>query len=269
MTVGDGWVDIKSNELADVTEFINAIETVGNWYIHHVYTYQGAHKYKNEIETMAESAHGDAKAIWDARKASISDTEFAMKATSDEMNADGTKYLNNDAIYDCGLFDELNYDKDEVVDDCSKFATAVYYYYYNQIGQDTLANQMDLKYTGSARYSKVTSYITEKLQRDNRFEVFTWDKIKDKMDFELQAGDLLYRQEKKENGVTLKSGHVEFYLGDNKVFGWGRIHDDFVIDKTFTKGTDGFYSDDTGDCYNGESQPYVTIIRYVGGGSNE
>ena len=269
MTIGDGWVDIKSNDIADATEFINAIKTVGDWYIHHVYTYQGAHKYKNEIETMAESAHSDAKAIWDVRKASISDTEFAMKATSDEKSADGTKYLNNDAIYICDLFDKLYYAKDEVVDDCSKFATAVYYYYYNQIGQDTLANQMDLKYTGSARYSKVTSYITEKLQRDNRFEVFIWDDIIGKENFELQAGDLIYRQPKTDGGTTLKSGHVEFYLGDNKVFGWGRIHDDFVIDKTFTKGTDGFYSDDPGDCYNGESQPYVTVIRYIGGNSNE
>ena len=271
MNIGDGWVDIKANELGDVSEFINAIETVGDWYIHHVYTYQGAHKYKSEIETMAQSAHSDAKAIWDARKASISDTEFAMKATSDEMSADGTKYLNNDAIYICDLFDELNYDKDEVVDDCSKFATAVYYYYYNQIGQDTLANQMDLKYTGSAAYSKVTNKITEKLQRDNRFQVYTWEKIQrydeeNAMPFELQPGDLIYRKPKTDNNDNiLKSGHVEFYLGDNKVFGWGRIHDNFDVNKTFTKGTDGFYSDNTGDCYNGESQPYITVIRYKGG----
>ena len=264
MTVGDGWVDIKSNELADATEFINAIETVGNWYIHHVYTYQGAHKYKNEIETMAQSAHPEARDIWDARKASISDTEFAMKSINDEVNSEGN-YKNNDAIYDCDLFDELNYDKKEAVDDCSKFATAVYYYYYNQIGQDTLANQMDLKYTGSARYSKVTNYITEKLQRDKRFKVYIWDDIKDVEDFDLHQGDLIYRRPKTDGNTTLKSGHVEFYLGDNKVFGWGRIHDTFDIDKTFTKGTDGFYSDDTGDCYNGESQPYVTVIRYKGG----
>ena len=43
------------------------------------------------------------------------------------------------------------------------------------------------------------------------------------------------------------------------------MHNTFDIDKTFTKGTDGFYSDDAGDCYNGESQPYVTVIRYNGG----
>ena len=121
-----------------------------------------------------------------------------------------------------------------VCDDCSSFAAAVYWYYLNQLEESKDKDKIDLWYTGSSHFTsttKLSNIINTLLKND--IEIYQWDtnpntKLDDKhniyirTDFELQPGDLLYRKEQKG-----KSAHIEFYLGDNHSFGWGKIQSSY------------------------------------------
>ena len=152
-----------------------------------------------------------------------------------------------------------------VVDDSSKFAAAVYYHYINkEILKDEEQNNktaydIDLWGTSSTMFSKENTF-TNKLLKTKNFKIYNLYKkqqkdknakyIKEKLS-NLTAGDLLYRK-----------GHVEFYIGNNKVVGWGRVHKEQYTNKKFIKSIANgyFYSDN----YEDNNIPYTTIIRFIG-----
>lgn len=96
----------------------------------------------------------------------------------------------------------------------------------------------------------------------NKFDLIKWDKIekiikddeivlyRNNREFNLEIGDLVYRK-----------GHVEFYIGENKVVSWGRVHKTYTINKLFKAQFNGYYSDDRED----KGRPFVAIIRFIGG----
>jgi len=124
-----------------------------------------------------------------------------------------------------------------VGDDCSCFAAAVYLYYLNKVDGKN-KEKVDLWTTGSGDFIKKSNNNPDNILNiltdvKNGFAVYQWDadsntKVNDIYniykisDFELKPGDLLYR--KKQDG---KSAHVEFYLGEEKSFGWGEIQTSF------------------------------------------
>ena len=136
---------------------------------------------------------------------------------------------NYDNTIDLGIANKESF----VGDDCSCFATAVYWYYLNNISEAKDKTKIDLWTTGSSQFisNRYSHYILNILL-SNDFHIYQWDvtgnKIKDEYniykltDFELKPGDLLYRAQ--QNG---KPAHVEFYLGEGKSFGWGEIHSSY------------------------------------------
>lgn len=126
--------------------------------------------------------------------------------------------------------------------------------------ENRIAYGIDLWETKSTDFLNKNGIIAI-LTKINRFDLIKWDRIDKKIvnkhievyyndkKFKLQAGDLLYR-----------NGHVEFYLGNNKVVSWGRVHKTYLINKGFYVEKDGYYSEDSED--NGK--PYVAIIRFRG-----
>ena len=151
-----------------------------------------------------------------------------------------------------------------VVDDSSKFAAAVYYHYINKEilkdkeSDDRVGYGIDLWGTNSTNYLNRNSF-TNKLLETRRFKLYTWDNIMNDdtniynlldNSFELLVGDLVCR-----------SGNVEFYLGNGKIVGWGRVHKTNILNKEFHIERDGFYSDNRDD----DKLPYTTILRFKGG----
>ena len=148
-----------------------------------------------------------------------------------------------------------------VVDDSSKFAAAVYYHYINkEILKDKeldekIAYGIDLWGTSSTMFINKSSLIS-KLTKTKQFAFYNlYKKSKNNNvgnssgsaeDMNLQVGDLLCR-----------NGNVEFYIGSNKMVGWGRIHKEYTIYRALEKGANGYFYDK-----DGENLPYTTIIRF-------
>lgn len=146
-----------------------------------------------------------------------------------------------------------------VVDDSSKFAAAVYYHYINKEilkdakEEDRIAYGIDLWETSSEDFLVLNTFIN-KLIKTKKFEFYNWSTAKnDKYindnnvnDFDLKIGDAICRK-----------GHVEFFIGNNKVVSWGRVHKTYILNKSFTVANDGIYSDDTED----GQKPFKTFIR--------
>lgn len=163
------------------------------------------------------------------------------------------------------------YKNDYVVDDCSKFAAAVYYHYINNtILKNKSINEkdglgIDLWTTGSKNFDNIYSGIGKVLLETKKFEINNIDEI-NKKDLEIEVGDLIYRKEKahyeyadgKRVSKTDIPGHVEFCIGNDKYVGWGKIQNIYCFNKQFYKNDKGFYSNYQDD-YN---QPYTTIIRF-------
>lgn len=78
-------------------------------------------------------------------------------------------------------------------------------------------------------------------------------------EFSLKVGDLIYKSKTKAS-----DGNVEFYIGNNKVVGWGHINKNYVTKKVFKQINNEFYSDYVED----NDVPYISIIRYKGGQKN-
>ena len=111
----------------------------------------------------------------------------------------------------------------------------------------------------------------------NKFEFYGKKEIKDydKMfddgksvsEFKLEIGDLVYRKEKahyeylneKRISVTDIPGHVEFYIGNDKVVGWGKIQKKNFEVKKFYKNQEQYYFY-TKNQYDYD-QPFTKIIR--------
>ena len=146
----------------------------------------------------------------------------------------------------------------------------MYYHYINKeilnnvVSDKRTAYDIDLWGTGSDKFLGKSEF-TDKLVGTKVFEVLKIDDINQKIKRdktikekikELKPGDLIYRK-----------GHVEFYIGNDKVISWGRIHKTYTLSKRFEKGkNDGyFYSNDEND----EGIPFTTIIRFIGGENEE
>ena len=163
-----------------------------------------------------------------------------------------------------------------VVDDSSKFAAAVYYHYINKEilkdkdSDEKTAYDIDLWTTGTLDYSSKKSKMVNKLIKLSRkFEFFDKTKIIEENnkylrgeiddEFSLKVGDLIYKPKSKTT-----DGNVEFYIGNNKVVGWGHINKNYVTKKVFKQINNEFYSDYVED----NDVPYVSIIRFKGGQKN-
>ena len=258
----------------ETEEFLMCIFEVADWYTDNVYTYQGAHKVKSEIDSMSKSASKKAQKIWNIKRASFNDTEYVMQSTNDDIDLKTGKYKNNDARYDCNYF--ANYDKKEVVDDCSKFVTAVYYHYYNKTNKITKDMDFNLLYTGSSKYNSNVSSIMQILKINKQFEFLDKNKIsqlhegyligREYGDVKLQAGDLIYKASiVSTNSNIIKPAHVEFYINENMTIGWGKLMGTSKTYKQFKPWDNGFESNFDWD----EKQKYISVVRFNGGGKNE
>ena len=278
----------------ETQKFLICIFEVGNWYVNNVYTQLGGQKSALEINSIAaDNASENAYKRWRdyLDKEYYSKYELRTEKRILPVVYDG-KDSTDMVTYRCDLFKNAGYGKGDniysksgmqklenaegeeidkewknycVIDDSSKFAAAVYYHYINkEILKDEEQNNktaydIDLWGTSSAMFSKENTF-TNKLLKTKNFKIYNLYKkqqkdknakyIKEKLS-NLTAGDLLYRK-----------GHVEFYIGNNKVVGWGRVHKEQYINKKFIKSIANgyFYSDN----YEDNNIPYTTIIRFIG-----
>ena len=159
-----------------------------------------------------------------------------------------------------------------VADDSSKFAATVYYHYINkeilknEKEEDRIAYGIDLWNTGTLDFSSEKAVIVNKLVKDTkRFKFYSKSKIIEennkykrneaKEKFNLKIGDLIYKPKTK-----VAEGNVEFYIGNNKVVGWGHINNTYVTKKIFRQDNNEFYSDYLDD----KKMPYTSILRFRG-----
>ena len=263
----------------ETQKFLMCIFEVGEWYVDNVYTYQGGKQTVIETETIAKaSASESAYKRWQNYLSTYSsfhifrDDSKILPVVYDNHNNPTTL-----VTYKCDLFEKNNYPKGNiyniknsdniniyedihknncVIDDCSKFAATVYYYYLNKELKDSSnASKIDLWYTNSKAFTGKSNLISI-LTGTNKFKYLSWNDIasiskedKDYLNFDsldLEVGDLIY-----------KEGHVEFYIGNNKVIGWGRIHKTYTLNKMFHPEIDGFHTNDPKD----DNIPYTSFIR--------
>ena len=147
-----------------------------------------------------------------------------------------------------------------VVDDCSKFAAAVYYHYLNNTllkdknKLDKDAYGIDLWTTGSSEFNNSNKRAASILIKTKKFELIDIDKAESSNNVSLLPGDLLFRVGDKSKGI---SSHVEFYIGKNKVVGWGHIERNFYNTKGFNTMNEKIISNYTGDF----ALPFTNVIR--------
>ena len=277
----------------ETQKFLICIFEVGSWYVHNVYTQLGGQKTAREVDDIAEvSASEGAYNKWRNYLKEYGDKyEFKenKKILSTLYDYDRKKYSGM-AAYRCDLFKDAGYGKGNtedtkmhmqtlknpegeeifqeyknycVIDDSSKFAAAVFYHYINKeiLKEEELKNRdgygIDLWDISSEDFLTNTR-SAKKLTTKKLFKYVTWDMLKKKKEndrielyynnkkFELQIGDLICRK-----------GHVDFYLGNNKVINWGSVHKTYTLNKGFTIQLKGFKSN-----YNEDKDiPFETIIR--------
>ena len=248
---------------------------VGEWYVDNVYTYQGGKQTVVETENIAKTLASD-KAY--GRWRNYLDNEYYNKnyGIKNDKKILPVVYDNNNkpttlVTYKCDLFKNANYGKgtfqrlrnaegeliDEeyknycVVDDCSKFAAAVYYHYINkellknEYMEDKLGYGIDLWGTNSNSFLNESSF-NNALLNTNNFDFLDLNTITKKII--LCPGDLLVRD-----------GHVDFYINETSVISWGRLHKDYLIPKSFSHNNydNYYYSNNIED----NKIPYKTIIR--------
>lgn len=281
---------------AETQKFIICLFEVSSWYINNVYTHLGGKKNVLEVENIAKaSASNAAYKKW----RNFLDREYYNKyplryekrilpVIYDENNNH-----TNMVLYRCDLFKDAGYGKGDniysktgmqtiknaegeelfnewknycVVDDSSKFAAAVYYHYINkeilknEKEEDRIAYGIDLWETSSEKFS-IKNKLINILMHTNKFDLVKLKKLKneqkngnyklyyDGKQFILKEGDLLYRK-----------GHVEFYIGNNKVVSWGRVHKTNVLKKVFVLNVNGYCSSDVEDM----NIPFTSIVRFKG-----
>lgn len=163
-----------------------------------------------------------------------------------------------------------------VIDDSSKFAAAVYYHYINkeilrdENSDNRIAYGIDLWETNSVLLTQDNSNIINQLViKSKKFEVFNEKRIKkyksingNSKTMNLKAGDLICRLPNYERGTD---GLVEFYIGNDKVVGWGTINKQYFINKEIIEKDNKFYIINS----NYEEEPYTCIIRFKGDDKDE
>lgn len=75
-------------------------------------------------------------------------------------------------------------------------------------------------------------------------------------EFNLLPGDLLCCK----NNKGKDDGHVEFYIGTDKVINWGTVNKEYIVRKKYKPTADGFFSINV----LGKEQLFTTIIRFKG-----
>ena len=276
----------------ETQKFLICIFEVGNWYVNNVYTQLGGQKSALEINSIAaDNASENAYKRWKnyLDKEYYNKYELRTEKRILPVVYDG-KESTDMVTYRCDLFKNAGYGKGDsiysktgmqilkntegeeidkewknycVIDDSSKFAAAVYYHYINkeilkdQKSENKTAYDIDLWGANSEKYL-TNNRFTNKLLRTQKFELHTWDDIKNNNqtnvdqinEFRLKIGDLLCRK-----------GNVEFYIGNNKVVSWGRVHKTHTLNKSYYISNKGIISSDLED----KNKPYTTIISFEGG----
>ena len=267
-----------NKEDEEIQKFLMCIFEVGEWYVDNVYTYQGGKQTVIETENTAKKeASNKAYDRW----RNYLDNEYYNKnyGVKNEKRILPVVYDNNGkpttlVTYKCDLFKNANYGKgtfqklknaedeliDEeyknycVIDDCSKFAAAVYYHYINkellknEYMDDKLGYGIDLWGTNSNSFLKESDIINILINTD-KFDFIDLNTLSKKVD--LTPGDLLIRE-----------GHVDFFVNDNAVISWGRVHKKYLISKSFKhdKSNNFYYSNNSEDL----NIPYKIIIKIRG-----
>ena len=240
----------------------------------------------NNKKIQSTTFNGDTALRYSLHKCDLFTDRYAKGDTKDRKN---NKVAIKNADNELLGHDWKNY---YVSDDCSKFAAAVYYNYINKTilnskSQDKKdGNGIDLWYTGSYSFVDSNSNIYRILKNTERFKFYGPDEIKQydadyklgERDnaFKLEPGDLLYRKEKvhyeDKNGRNVRvsdiPGHVEFYIGNNKVVGWSGIHKQNYSSKIFDKDdANNYFKSRNLDTDKG--QPYAFVIRFEGGNNEK
>ena len=149
-----------------------------------------------------------------------------------------------------------------VVDDSSKFAAAVYYHYINKEilkdkeSDDRVGYGIDLWGTSSGDYLNYNQFI-KKILKTNKF---VFRKISQRIDDEYINESEVTNFNLKVGDAMCRKGHIEFYIGNNKVVSWGRVQKEYTVSKVFTIAEDGVYSNDAQD----KGIPYNVFIRLKG-----
>ncbi len=282
----------------ETQKFLICIFEVGNWYVQNVYTQLGGQKTAREVDDIAKvEASEGAYNKWKNYKALYSN-QYKFDENKKILPVIYNKGKPTDmVVYQCDLFKGAGYGKGNniytksgqvnlknseneeidkewknycVIDDSSKFAAAVYYHYINkEILKDKeqderIAYGIDLWETNSTMFSQ-KSNITKKLVNTKLFELHMLNKKynypnKTDLNKNLMVGDLIY---KKRNDNKKLDGHVEFYIGNDKVVSWGKVHKDYIIRKKFELKNDGYFYSDY------EFEPYTSIIRFIGGSDDK
>ena len=281
----------------ETQKFLICIFEVGSWYVNNVYTQLGGQNDVVKTELIARASASDA--AYNKWRNYLDNEYYSKYELRNEKKILPTLYdyekrkYSKMVAYRCDLFKDAGYGKGNtddtkihmqtlknaeseeifkewknycVIDDSSKFATAVYYHYINKeiLKDEKLENRiakgLDLWETSSENFKEKTDAIRiilstkkfdyikwnalEKIEKDNKIELYY-----DNNRFNLKAGDLIYRK-----------GNVEFYIGDNKVISWGRVNNTYVISKKFEIKKEGFKSNDSED----KGIPFTTFIRFKG-----
>ena len=276
----------------ETQKFLICIFEVGNWYVNNVYTQLGGQFSAREVDDIAEAEAS--KSAYNKWRYYL-DNEYSKKYDFNEnkkiLPVVYDKGVPTDMVtYRCDLFKDAGYGKGDnvysksglqalknaegeeidkewknycVVDDSSKFAAAVYYHYINKeilndkSLEERTAYGIDLWGTNSGDFLNYNQFV-KKVLKTNKFDFYKLSKQLDDeyinegelINFKLRVGDAMCR-----------SGHIEFYIGKNKVVSWGRVHKLYTINKTFTIEKDGVYSGDVLD----KGIPYNAFIRLKGG----
>ena len=210
-----------------------ALDHMGKWYVENVYTYQGGKKTVADINIHSSIyASESAKLKWEEYKA---EHKRKNKITKLSSNSIILKELIDTAEYYCDKFERLGYKEKIVSDDCSRFAAAVYYHFFNRKSGITDGKGVNLKFGGSWSFINECDKERNKgkigyVLYHNGFEIYNFNaNILNDLDFELQEGDLLYRHENGYNihGKKRSSAHLEFYIDENTSFGWGEIKNSY------------------------------------------
>ena len=275
----------------ETQKFLICLFEVGSWYVNNVYTQLGGQLSAREVDDIAEAEASEfAYNKWRnyidnyGKKYGFNENKKILPVVYDKGKPTDM------VTYRCDLFKDAGYGKGDniysksalqalknsegeeidkewknycVVDDSSKFAAAVYYHYINKeilndkSLEERTAYGIDLWGTNSGDFLNYNQFV-KKVLKTNKFDFYKWSQQLDDeyinegevINFKLRVGDAMCR-----------GGHIEFYLGNNKVVSWGRVHKLYTINKTFTIEKDGVYSEDVLD----KGIPYNVFIRLKGG----
>ena len=110
---------------------------------------------------------------------------------------------------------------------------------------DKLGYGINLWGTNSNSFLKESDIINILINTD-KFDFIDLNTLSKKVD--LTPGDLLIRE-----------GHVDFFVNDNAVISWGRVHKKYLISKSFKhdKSNNFYYSNNSEDL----NIPYKIIIK--------